>query len=305
MASAKNDALMERTVEGSINYYDNHKCKGTAFEKRLATLQGGYTYNIINNDHRDEVYFPHMRHKVGFVDEKNRATSQFFGERRRRYPGDERRAIEDCFKAPLPHPREEALKQRRHETQLAQIENSQSWSNFQERSQSFSGQSPERRRTVSNKLYGNEAQKLNPRLTSRQDWSSRRGEPMVRALSAPSVEIADPAASLSRAVREDARKDATQRQTSSAQFAPWMKASTLANSLDATAAGRAFAASQKHCSINRLENYDFAVSRRGNHFSAQDKHTRNDGYYMPPRSSMTNNSVKYDIISNERRWFKY
>lgn len=305
MASAKNDALITRTVEGSVNYYDNHKGKGTAADKGLAARLGGCSYNILNNSHADEIYFPQLRTKEHFVDEKNRATKHMFGPRRRHFAPDERGGMADSLRHPLPHPRDEAVQQRRTETQLAQMENVHSWSNFQDRTQDFFGRSPERRRTVSNKLYANEVGKLNPRFTGRQEWRSRRGETMSRTLSAPSVELSDPRGSLARAVREDARKEASQRQTESAQFAPWMNASTLANSIDATPAGRAHCAAQQYCSINRLENYDISVTRKNNHYSAQDKMTRADPYYLPPRESMTNNSVKYDIISNERRWFKY
>jgi len=55
----------------------------------------------------------------------------------------------------------------------------------------------------------------------------------------------------------------------------------------------------------RLENHDFAVARKNNHFSSQDKLTRADPYFMRPRLGITNNSVKYDIVNNERTWFKY
>jgi len=84
-----------------------------------------------------------------------------------------------------------------------------------------------------------------------------------------------------------------------------MSAHTYANSLDATAAGRQHAAAQQHLSVHRLENHDFGVTKKNNHFSSHDKLTRSDPYYMRPRLATTNNSVKYDILSNERKWFKY
>ena len=49
MASAANDALCERTVEGSVNYYDNQNCKGTSNEKAIAARLGSMTYNIMSN----------------------------------------------------------------------------------------------------------------------------------------------------------------------------------------------------------------------------------------------------------------
>jgi len=52
MASAKNDALLARTVDGSLNIYDGGKSIGTACDKGLAARLGGCSYNIINNDDR-------------------------------------------------------------------------------------------------------------------------------------------------------------------------------------------------------------------------------------------------------------
>eukprot|EP00929_Paragymnodinium_shiwhaense_P109477 TRINITY_DN7591_c0_g1_i1.p1 TRINITY_DN7591_c0_g1~~TRINITY_DN7591_c0_g1_i1.p1 ORF type:complete len:306 (-),score=62.94 TRINITY_DN7591_c0_g1_i1:241-1158(-) len=305
MASAKNDALRARTVEGSINYYDVHRSKGTANEKALAARLGGHSYNIINNRHEDEVCFPHMRHKEHFVDEKNRHTKHFVGERKRKFAPDERRDMYECFKSPLAHPREEALQQRRTEIQLAQTENSSSFQGFQDRTKMFGHTAPPKDQHIHNKLYCNEAETLKPRIVDKQRWSFRRGEPLTHTISCPSLDVTDPAASLRRAMDRDIRKDVSQRQLETAHFAPWKRGSTYANSMGATQAGRAFSATQRHCSVNRMEPYEFAITRKNNHFSAQDKLTRADPFFLPPRHAMTNNSVKYDIINNERRWFKY
>ncbi|CAE8629839.1 unnamed protein product [Polarella glacialis] len=76
-------------------------------------------------------------------------------------------------------------------------------------------------------------------------------------------------------------------------------------SLEATGAGREHAAAQTHLSVARLENHDFGITRKNNHYSSQDKLTRSDPFFMKPRSGITNNSVKYNLVSNERLWFKY
>lgn len=309
MASARNDALVARTVEGSVNYYDNHRGKGTAGDKGLAARMGGHSYNILSGRHEDEIYFPHMRHKEHFVDEKNRATKHFFGERKRKFAPDERQQMQDVFKSPLPHPREEAMKQVRSERQLAQMENPHSFRGYQDRTMNGFGQTvPARRMSIDNRKYCHETAKQNyPRWTDKQQWNFRRssGERMAHTISCPSFHVADPAGSLDRTMKMDIRKEASQRQLETAHFAPRKSGATYATSMDTTSAGRAFAKSQRHCSVNRVEPYDFAITRKNNHYSAQDKLTRADVYYMPPRQYMTNNSVKYDIISNDRRWFKY
>lgn len=306
MASRKNDALLDRTVEGSYNYYDNHKGCGTATDKGLASRLGGHSYNILNNQDRDEIYFREMRHDEHFLDKKGRHTQHLFGDRRRKFAVDERNLVGRCMRAPEGHRREAAMNQRRQELQLAQMENFQSYEGFQERCQaSFFPQPPPKRYSIHNRLYANEAEKLRQKNVGKEQFQQRRGETMTRMISAPSVLMSDPVGSLEEAVRNDARKEATQRQTESACFAPWAAHNTYTASMDSTDAGRRLAATQGRCSVNRLENHDFAVSRKNNHFSSQDKLTRSDPFFMRPRHSLTNNSVKYDIISNERKWFRY
>jgi hypothetical protein len=307
MASRKNDLLLSRTVEGPFNYYDNHKGCGTATDKGLAARLGGHSYNIINNQDKDEIYFPNMRHDGHFLDKKGRHTIHLFGPRKRKFAPDERNLVGKSLRAPEPHPREEGMQQRRLEYSLAQIENSTSYPDFRQRcKESLFPNSPRKRYSIHNKLYANEGEKLRPKITSSKgDWLQRRGEVMTRSISAPNVCLTDPQSSLSQAVHEDARKEASQRQTESAHFAPWNCANTYSATMDSTHHGRRHHSEHKKCSVNRLENHDFAITRKNNHFSSQDKLTRSDPFFMRPRHSIENNSVKYDIVSNERKWFKY
>jgi hypothetical protein len=307
MASRKNDLMLDRTVEGPVNYYDYQKCHGTATDKGLASRLGGHNYNIVNNQDKDECYFGDLRHDTHFLDKKGRHTVHFLGERRRKFEGDERNLVGKCMRAPDAHPREGAVAQRRLEMQLAQIENSTDYGGFSQRCQaSLFPSSPAKRYSVHNKRYANEAEKLRPKvLSTKNDWMQRRGESMTRSISAPSVCLKDPARSLAQAVHEDARKEATQRQTESAHFAPWNTANSYSATMDSTAHGRAHNSMHKSCSVNRIENHDFGVTRKNNHYSSNDKLTRSDPFFMRPRHSITNNSVKYDLISNERKWFKY
>jgi len=307
MASRKNDLLLDRTVEGPLNYYDQHKCCGTATDKGLASRLGGHNYNILNNQDKDEVYFGNLRHDTHFLDKKGRHTIHFVGDRRRKFATDERNLVGNCIRHPDAHPRDAAVAQRRTELQLAQIENSTDYGGFQQRCEaSMFPQPPAKRYSIHNKRYANEAEKLRPKILSTKDnWMQRRGETMTRTISAPSVCMKDPAQSLTQAVHEDARKEATQRQTESAHFAPWNTANSYSATMENTRHGRIHQGEHRNCSVNRLENHDFGVTRKNNHYSSHDKLTRSDPFFMRPRHSITNNSVKYDLISNERKWFKY
>mmetsp|Transcript_41788 Transcript_41788/g.118294 ORF Transcript_41788/g.118294 Transcript_41788/m.118294 type:complete len:306 (-) Transcript_41788:84-1001(-) len=305
MASHKNDRLLARTVEGSVNHYHGQRVACTAADRGLAERLGGHAYNILSNTDQHEIYFRDQRPVEHFVDQKGRHTVHFFGARRRKYPGDERDLMSSSLRHPGDPPGQSGRAERRVATQLAQMENSQSYSGFQRRCHEFFGPAPPKKFNVHNARYANEAEKLRPRITTKDQWQQRRGEVMTHSHSAPSVSILDPAASLTRALREDPRKEASQRQLESANVAPRNVGNLLATSMDSTALGRSISEGQRHCSVNRVENADFAVSRKNNHFSSHDKLTRADPFYMAPRIGITNNSVKYDIISNERRWFKY
>lgn len=305
MASVRNDALHKRVVEGSYNFYDNHQGCGTATDKALAARLGGHSYNILSGKDRDEIYFRNLRHDEHYIDKKGRHTAAFFGARRRKFAPDERQHIRDCMTLQDSHPREKFLPQRRTEIQLAQIENSGSWQGFKERTASMFDDTIPKRYSISNSRYANEQAKLQAKRTSKAEFRARRGETVTHSASCPSLHLTAPEQSLDRSMRGDTRKEVSQLQTESAHFAPWMSYNTLSGSIDGTAAGRAHAAAQKHLSVSRLENFDFGVARANNHYSAADKLTRADPFYMRPRVGDSQNSVKYDIITNERRWFKY
>lgn len=85
MASAKNDALRERTLEGSLNYYDEQRCVGTANDKAIAARLGGHNWNIVNNGEKDEIYLRQLRNSDHFVDKNNRTTNKWF-QRKRCFP---------------------------------------------------------------------------------------------------------------------------------------------------------------------------------------------------------------------------
>eukprot|EP00434_Breviolum_minutum_P005332 symbB.v1.2.004703.t1/scaffold273.1/size250767/3 len=306
MASVKNDALLKRTVEGSLNYYDNQMGIGTAADKAIAARLGGHSYNILSNQDRYEMYMRELRHDYHFLDRKGRHTAAFFGARRRKFAPHARQDIRECVTMQDSHPRDNQAAERRAEIQLAQIENSGSFMGFQNRTQQGMGhETMPKRYSISNQRYALEQEKLRQKLTSKSDFLARRGESATHSASCPNLHLTAPAESLTKAIRADARKEVSQRQNESAHFAPWMAQNTFTQSLDATVPGRAHAAAQNKLSISRLENYDFGIARDNNHYSSQDKLTRSDPYYMRPRVGDTYNSVKYNIITNERRWFKY
>lgn len=304
MASTRNDALTHRTVEGSVNFYDKHACSATANDKGLAARLGGLSYNPIN--HQEEHYFKELRSSDHFVDANGNHTEHYFGCRRRKFGDHVRQSelVRGSLVAPDSHPRDRALEQRRTEIQLAQSENFASYSGYQKRSKQLFPEASAKRDSIHNQKYAYEKSDVRPQVIPKQRFQERRGETMGKSSSAPSLSLADPVGSLQRALERDGRKEASQRQTESGQFAPDKSATTCSYALDMATTNR-LAGGQKHLSVCRVENGDFSVVRKNDHHCGNDKLTRSDPYYARPMKGLTNSSVKYDLISNERKWFRY
>lgn len=286
MASKKNDELRARTVEGSVNLYDDQKCIGTANDKAIAARLGGHNYNIVNNQARDEIYMPQLRHDDHFVDARNNATNHFF-QRRRKYP----RKVDlmfDYMRLPEGHPKEAMKQEWRTELQLVQTENFQDYGAYQRKRHQMRPPTPERRRTLDERQ-----KKFDPEVVDKTTFMTKKAMP--RSQSTPALQ---------QITAMDPRRRATQLQTESACFADIRTKNTYAMNME-NAGGHELTRRQNHSSMQRLENHDFAITRKNNHFSHLDKLTRADPYYMKPRLCTTNNSVKYNPVTNERKFFHY
>lgn len=296
MASREHDMCIDRTADGSVNFYDGGKSRGTACDKGLAARMGGHTWNIINGHEKTEVYFCGLR---------NPEHPFFLGDARAKFPEDPRGMVKSCLRAPDVHPRQNAMKQRRAEVQMAQTENSFSYRGFQNRCAELFPANPPKRYSIENRRYCYEVEKVRPKEATKQDWAKRRGEQMTHSVSCPSLDLRNPARSLDGAMREDPWKQASQLQTESDHHVPRATAANVACSKDTFPGGRAAALKQRHISVHRVEPGDYSVTKKNNHYSGIDQLTKADPYFMKPQHGRITNSVKYDIINNQRKWFKY
>jgi hypothetical protein len=189
------------------------------------------------------------------------------------------------------------------EHKMSQIENHQDFAAFQRRRLDFRPPTGDKRYTINNRQYANAVDKFHPQIMSKEQFLAERPGALRRSASVPTMY--QTASALHDEIDRDARKSAAQRQTESANFASCRTANTYQASIDSTVQGQELSAKQRHASVNRLENHDFAITKKNNHFSGKDKLTRTDAYYMRPRLGQTNNSVKYNIINNERRFYRY
>jgi hypothetical protein len=297
MASNKNDLLNMRTVSGSVNLYDDQKCIGNAEDKTIAAMLGGHSYNIVN--HREELYFPNLRHDSHFVDRSNVATMHWM-DRKRRYPRDPRNHMKMSLQNPAEHPKVAEREQRRQEYRISQMENFQNYRDFQDRRRQMRPETPEARRTLNPTQKTPTAMRVTECKPLPKDMFLRKRE--QHAQSAPDLRTE----SLCRLNLEQRPEAAAhQLQTESANYAHCRTANTYAMSLSTTDLGERHKLQQSRASLQRAENYDFAMTRKNNNWSAEDKLLRADPYYMKPKLAITNNSVKYDILTNERKNFWY
>jgi len=296
MASRANDMMQDRTTDGSVNLYDGGKSRGTSTDKGMAARMGGHTWNPINGDSRTEIYFNELR---------NNEHPFFLGTQRAKFPTDPRMMVKTCLRAPDSHPRHRAIDQRRTEVQLAQTENTFNYGGFQRRCGQLFPANPSKRYSLENSRFCFETEKLRPKQATKQDWAKRRGEQMTTSVSCPSLDLRDPAGSLDQAMREDPRKRASQLQNESDHNVPRVHPRSVAMSTDATAWGRAVAQQQSHLSAQRVENAEFSIVRKNGHYSGHDLITKDDPFFSRPQNARISNSVKYDIINNQRKWFKY
>lgn len=299
MSSNKNDILNTRTVTGSVNLYDEQKCIGTALDKTLSSAVGGHSYNIINQ--REELYFPNLRHDAHFVDRNNVTTMQWW-DRRRKYPQDPRGLMKLSLSNPAEHPKVAEREQRRQEHRLAQMENPQDWRGFQARRRMMRPETPEARRTLNpTNKSPTEGQVTECRSVSKPQYM-HTVQMMRGSASAPSLR----ASSLTR-MNAEQRPEASvhQLQTETGSYAHCKTANSYAMSLATTELGEKHKLAQCRSSLRRADNYDFSVVKKNNGYSSEEKLLRADPYYMKPKLAITNNSVKYDIVTNHKKNFWY
>jgi len=212
-------------------------------------------------------------------------------QRRRKFPG-KVDLMFACMEMPEGHPKHKYKEQRRTELQLAQTENFQDFGAFQRRRYEIRPSTPEKRRTLDDK----DRPKLNSTVIEKGVFMDLRKSASTPALPAQG--------DLQLLSRSDARRGGSQLQTESANFAANKSKNSYAMNMELPE-GQRLRAEQNYDSRQRVENYEFSVTRKNNHFSSQEKLTRADPYYTRPRLAQTNNSVKYDIFTNQRRFFHY
>lgn len=302
MASAKNDALTEFTVNGSVNYYDNHLCKCTAEDKNLASLVGSCKWNILSNKEDHEVYFPNARNPAHFIDEGNQATGEWWMRRRRvrrpgsdeTHPGDSRLTVQ-TLTCPPTAGKTAAKDHYRTMRQLCQAEAPLDYSRYSARKAELTPRTPEKNFATKDVIRDRHRKRDIPTppprdITHKASWLPRRGVPRIENMPPPATDMFQSV-------------DQLRCEPNDVLSSGFAHAHTAARMSGTQTERLTVHDHKRHHSHQRLE----AMTCRDvtSWPFANDKLTRRDPYHAKPMQRSGNSSVKHDIISNERKHFWY
>lgn len=305
MASAANDALRTRTVEGTVNLYDNQRVVGTAADKATAARVGSTKYHMLAPWRTDHfISCPAMQHDDHFLDTKGVNSNDIWFERKKKFAGmDKKLPLAKELSCTLDHPKVDEANARKAELLLSQIENPQDFRKYQERRHEFRPETPPFRRklderkpkvrtnVVTARTFGALRKTASDPMLL-MSGSSARGRPMFTTAEA----MSDPKFAL---------RAARQMQNDSACVSNVKAKNSYSNSLMLSKPGHDFQAMQRSISTDRMVNAPYTVARKTSHYSGEDRLTKADPFFMRPRLAGANNSVKYNIITNATCEFAY
>lgn len=310
----------------SLNHYAGHKVVCTADEKKQSDLISGHAWNIINNRKEHEMYFPHVRANGHFVDESGRNTSHWFQRKGRvDLDGDgiiecvDSTNVQEVMVCPPTAGKEAAKARSRQQKQLCQAITPRNYGHYAvlrntNSSAPLTPRKPgimERRLPDQHRWQDAPPPLPTPRVLARPDWAPRRSE--IRITPAPPSEH-----DMFRTV--DQLRAESQMDVASSGFASTLHsarsrslgvsgsnavslASTTRSLLREDLAPKQAGARTRH-SENRVE---ASSAREITGWPGEQTHRlkREDHYYVKPVQQTGGSSVKFDIISNERKQFWY
>lgn len=308
MASKKNDELNEFTVNGSINYYNRHRHKCTAEDMKLAHFHGGQQHDIISNRSDHQVYFKNAKNPDHFVDDKNRATSDWWDRKVRvRRPGSDEVHVLDSrltiqsLTCPPTAGKTQAAQDKRTAKQLCQAEAPLDYGRYTARHMEVTPRdtrTPEKDWTAKQLEHQHRKRDIPEKppmnVTDRGSWLQARRSSSINPppKEQPShVEIySNP--------KQLRAEPITGSDVIGSRFAHRHTTARMSGSQTARLSDE-----KRHESTQRLEGFRFREVTQWPF--TQDLLTRDDKYYVKPQHRSGNPSVKYDILSNETIKFRY
>jgi len=307
------------------NYYDRCRVHCTCDDRTQASRLSGQTWNIINNREDHEVYLREVRNSDHFVDERGNATGHWMHRKKRvDLDGDgvidthDSSNMAEVLVCPKTAGKEAAQRRTRQCRQLLQASAPNDFGTYSSRrTASVAPPTPRRGGDLERRMpFQERLRDLPPKPTPRQcdrgPWSARRGEPRPEPRPPQEHDMfrtVDQLRAESHADLQDPNFAAT---LHSARASSLTGTSALAASGAATnrsqfvgrwdqpsKPGAALTRNSKH----RIEAHD---AREISSWPLRhDRLQREDPYYVKPVQQQNGSSVKYDILSNERRQFWY
>mmetsp|Transcript_6152 Transcript_6152/g.19366 ORF Transcript_6152/g.19366 Transcript_6152/m.19366 type:complete len:317 (+) Transcript_6152:52-1002(+) len=297
------------------NFYDRHRVHCTCDERLQASRLSGHTWNIITNKDDHEVYLREIRNSDHFVDEKGNATSHWI-QQKKRADVDHARVSDNIGRVmtcPGTAGKEAAHLRARQHKQLCQAMDPSDFGAYSaRRSASQAPPTPRRggaldRTAPSQERSRDVPPKPTPRAVDRGQWTARRGEQRAERRPPPEQDMYRTVDQL----RVESHADVVGQSFATAlQSARTAGASALSGAVTTRSqfVARQDQPARAGASLTRnsMERVEAGDSREISSWPIRrDKLQRGDAYYVKPMAHSGSSSVKYDIVSNERRQFWY
>lgn len=308
----------------ALNHYDRHRVVCTCDDKRQAARLSGHTWNIINNSDKDEVYYQNARNPDHYIDERGQNTSHWFEKKKRiDLDGDgiieclDSTNVEEVMVCPPTAGKEAAYLRRRQMKQLRQSQAPMNYTEYNGRREADGTRTPEKADMLQRKMpFQNRMRDVHARpacrIQEKHLWTPRRGEVMkvpepplehdmfraVDQLRAEShVDVHD-------ANFADAIHSARKARAAGAGDGPsaLVDASKTRSAMVQDEAPAKPAAARNRFSKNVIEQHA-AREITGWPFHHRCPLRREDPFYVRPVQQTGSSSVKFDIITNERKDF--
>lgn len=295
-------SVAENSQQLTINDYAHHTVKCNCEDRGVGARIAGHTWNILSNADDTEVYMQHVRNKEHFVTDDNVATRAWWARKKRcNRKGDsthylDSRPMDRSLKCPPTAGREAARLQKREIIQLCQSGAPADYALYSTRRFDATPRTPERAphtRTVPfQERQRDLVERPTPRLTAKTLFTPRRGELREeRKPPRPEDMFSTP-----NQIRNESVIDVVA--TSFARDNETRRATGTHPRITA-------AASKTLHSADRLESIHTREVSTWHIRNSAEKLLRDDNFHMKPMQRTGNSSVKYDILSNDRKDFWY
>mmetsp|Transcript_47625 Transcript_47625/g.94690 ORF Transcript_47625/g.94690 Transcript_47625/m.94690 type:complete len:330 (+) Transcript_47625:89-1078(+) len=308
------------------NLYDQQTVSCTTDDRTQASRISGHTWNILNHREDHEVYHLDARSREHFIDDTGKATKHWF-QKKKRIPLEGGGYVDACqsrnvtkvMAQPQDNGREASQLRARQAKQLLQASAPNNFAAYvARRTSSAAPPTPERAshdRTIPFQDQERDSApkpKVSPRTLNKQIWATRRGDLRTELRPPPEHEMFKSVDQL----RAESHMDVSEQ-----NFAASLRASRSASLGQSGATALSSATTQRSLNIGREDEPPKPAAARKNHSRTrlesndareisnwpyyQDKLQRPDPFYVRPAHQLGGSSVKFDIITGERKQFWY